>query len=185
MEQKEVGTNCTWNINHNMRIQTTELDGVLLITPPVMHEDFRGTNTEVYNDAVYRQNGINYNWVLDSISTSRRHVLRGLHGDSHTTKLITCLHGSFYFVVVNNDPTHPQYRQWESFTLSDKNRLQVLVPPKFGNGHLVMSESVVFSYKLNAYYDRDSQFTIKWNYPEFNIWWPIRRPILYERDSAG
>jgi dTDP-4-dehydrorhamnose 3,5-epimerase-like enzyme len=55
LEQKEVGTNCTWNINHNMRIQTTELDGVLLITPPVMHEDFRGTNTEVYNDAVYRQ----------------------------------------------------------------------------------------------------------------------------------
>lgn len=167
-----------------MKVQNTELSGVLLITPPVMHEDFRGTNTEVYNDAIYRKNGIKHDWVLDSVSTSRRHVLRGLHGDDHTTKLISCLYGSFYFVVVNNDPTHPQYRQWESFTLSDKNRLQVLVPPKFGNGHLVMSENVVFSYKLDAYYDRNSQFTIKWNDPDYNIWWPIKRPILSERDSC-
>ena len=166
-----------------MNIQKTDLDGVLLITPPVIHEDFRGTNTEVYNNKIYREHGINHNFILDSISTSRKYVLRGLHGDANTTKLITCLHGSFYFVVVNNDPEHKQYRQWQSFTLSDKNRLQVLVPPKFGNGHLVMSHHVVFSYKLDAYYDRASQFTIKWNDPDYNFWWPIKHPILSERDS--
>ena len=163
-----------------MRVEKTSLDGVLLITPPVMHEDFRGTNTEIYNDEIYRKNGINNNFILDSISTSRRHVLRGIHGDAHTTKLISCLHGAFY-----NNPEHPQYRQWESFTLSDKNRLQILVPPKFGNAHLVMSEHVVFHYKLDAYYDRESQFTIKWNDDRFNIWWPIKKPILSERDSGA
>ncbi len=167
-----------------MRVEKTKLDGVLLITPPVMAEDFRGTNTESYNQTLYRKNGINQNFVLDSISTSRQHVLRGIHGDDVTTKLITILHGSAYFVVLNQVPDHPQYGQWQSFTLSDKNRLQVLVPPNYGNGHLVMSDHVVFSYKLTHYYDRDSQFTIKWNDPRFNIWWPIKDPILSERDSS-
>jgi dTDP-4-dehydrorhamnose 3,5-epimerase len=166
-----------------MKVEKTLLDGVLLITPPVMAEDFRGTNTETYNRQIYRENGVCHEFVLDSVSTSRQNVLRGIHGDSKTTKLITCLHGSFYFVVVNNDPTHPQYKKWTSFTLSDKNRLQVLVPPNFGNAHLVMSENVVFSYKLTEYYDRQSQFTIKWDDPEYDIWWPIKNPILSERDS--
>lgn len=166
-----------------MRIEKTDLDGVLLITPPVCHEDFRGTNTEIYNDKIYRENGIHNQFILDSVSTSRQNVLRGIHGDEHTTKLISCLYGAFYFVVVNCDPEHPQYRQWVSFTLSDKNRQQVLVPPKFGNAHLVMSDYVVFHYKLDAYYDRKSQFTIKWNDLDYNIWWPISKPILSERDA--
>lgn len=166
-----------------MKIEKTSLDGVLLITPPVMAEDFRGTNTEIYNSEIYRKNGIQNDFVLDSVSTSRKNVLRGIHGDSHTTKLISCLYGSFYFVVLNCDRDSPQYGKWQSFTLSDKNRLQVLVPPKFGNAHLVMSDYVVFNYKLDAYYDRSSQFTIKWNDPSFNIWWPINNPILSERDS--
>jgi dTDP-4-dehydrorhamnose 3,5-epimerase len=58
------------------------------------------------------------------------------------------------------------------------------VPPKFGNGHLVMSDHAVFSYKLDAYYDIKSQFTIKWNDEEsHNIWWPIKNPITSLRDS--
>lgn len=165
-----------------MKVEKTDLDGVLLITPPIMAEDYRGTNTEVYNEKIYRENGINQNFVLDSISTSRQHVLRGLHGDDCTTKLITILHGSAYFVVLNVVPGHPQYGQWQEFTLSDRNRLQVLVPPNFANGHLVMSDHVVFSYKLTHYYDRNSQFTIKYNDPKFNIYWPIKNPILSERD---
>ena len=147
-----------------MKIEKTDLDGVLLITPPVMHEDFRGTNTEIYNNKIYRESGINNNFILDSVSTSRKHVLRGLHGDGHTTKIISCLHGSFYYIIVNNDPESPQYKKWISLTLSSQNRLQVLIPPKFGNGHLVMSNHVVFHYKLDAYYDRTSQFTISWKF---------------------
>ena len=166
-----------------MKIEKTDLDGVLLITPPVMHEDFRGTNTEIYNNKIYRESGINNNFILDSVSTSRKHVLRGLHGDGHTTKIISCLHGSFYYIIVNNDPESPQYKKWISLTLSSQNRLQVLIPPKFGNGHLVMSNHVVFHYKLDAYYDRTSQFTISWNDPSYEFWWPIKNPILSERDS--
>ena len=168
-----------------MKVEKTKLDGVLLVTPPVMAEDFRGTNTEIYHYDEYRKAGIETNFILDSVSTSRHKVLRGIHGDNRTTKLISCLHGCIYFVVLNREPGSPQFNQWQSFTLSDKNRLQVLVPPNYGNAHLVMSEHCVFHYKLDAYYDRESQFTLKWNDPSYNIWWPISTPILSERDNTA
>jgi dTDP-4-dehydrorhamnose 3,5-epimerase len=178
------GESRTWDINYRMNVKLTELTGVLLITPSVTFADFRGTNTENWNRIEYEDYGIHNDWVLDSISTSRKHVLRGIHGDGHTTKLISCLYGEIYFVVINNDPDSNQYKQWQSFHLSGANRQQVLVPPKFGNGHLVMSDHAVFSYKLDAYYDIKSQFTIKWNdYDTHNIWWPIKNPITSLRDS--
>ncbi len=132
----------------------TTLDSVRLIKPPTIFEDFRGHYVETYNERLYREAGIDQHFIQDDISVSRRHVLRGIHGDDKTWKLISCLQGSFYMVVINNDPQSSQYRKWTSFTLSDTNRLQVLVPPKFGNGHVVMSEQAIFHYKQTTDYDR-------------------------------
>jgi dTDP-4-dehydrorhamnose 3,5-epimerase len=109
--------------------------------------------------------------------------LRGIHGDRNTTKLVSCLHGQFYLVVVNNVEGHPQYRQWDAFTLSDKNRLQVLIPAGFGNGHVVLSEKAIFHYKQSSYYDRSGQFTLIWNDPSLNIWWPVKAPMVSRRDE--
>ena len=167
-----------------MQVQKTKLDGVLLITPPTIFEDFRGSYVELYNEELYTKAGINIKFVQDDISESSRHVLRGIHGDGGTWKLISCLHGTFYLVVINWDETTPQYRQWDAFTLSDKNRLQVLIPPKFGNGHVVLSEKAIFHYKQNTYYDRAGQFTLAWNDPALKIWWPIKNPIVSQRDEG-
>ena len=130
-----------------------------------MFEDFRGHYIETYNRNAYFTAGIPIDFVQDDISISHRHVLRGIHGDTKTWKLISCLQGSFYMVVVNNDPNSSQYREWAAFTLSDSNHLQVLVPPNFGNGHLVMSERAIFHYKQSTEYDRAGQFTLLWNDP--------------------
>jgi dTDP-4-dehydrorhamnose 3,5-epimerase len=165
-------------------VSDTQLDGVKLITPPTVFEDFRGTYVELYNRDLYQQQGITAEFVQDDISTSARHVLRGVHGDGKTWKLISCLVGRFYLMVVNNDPDHPQYRKSQGFTLSDANRLQVLVPPKFGNGHVVLSEFAVFHYKQSTLYDRASQFTLLWNDPALGLWWPVRDPIVSPRDSG-
>jgi len=165
-----------------MKVENTPLDGVKLIMPD-FYEDYRGTNFEAYNEAKYRDEIPFAPFVVDSISTSRKHTLRGIHGDDRTTKLISCLYGTIYYIIINRDPESKQYNHWFGITLSDRNKHQVLIPPKFGNGHLVMSEEAVFSYKLNAYYDRASQFTIKWNDPMHNFWWPIKNPILSERDA--
>lgn len=165
-------------------VHKTDLDGVLLIEPPTVFEDFRGTYVETYNQELYKAAGIDTQFVQDDISNSSRHVLRGLHGDAVTTKLVSCLHGKFYLVVVNNDPQSPQYRKWTSFTLSDANRLQVFIPPMFGNGHLVLSDWAMFHYKQSTYYDRTGQFTLLWNDAELDLWWPIERPILSRRDAG-
>jgi dTDP-4-dehydrorhamnose 3,5-epimerase len=165
-----------------MKIAKTSLDGVLLITPPTIFEDFRGEYVETYNKQIYMSKGIDIDFIQDDISLSRKNVLRGVHGDNHTWKLVTCLYGSFYLVIVNNDKSSSQYKKFTSFTLSDKNRSQILIPPKFGNGHLVLTESAIFHYKQSSQYNRESQFTIKWDDPDFNLWWPIKNPILSERD---
>ncbi len=167
-----------------MKVSKTKLDGVLLITPPTIFEDFRGTYVETYNEKLYSEAGIKVKFIQDDISVSTKNVLRGIHGDEETWKLISCLYGEFYLVVVNWDDTSPQFGKWESFILSDQNRLQVLVPPKFGNGHLVLSEQAIFHYKQSTYYDRATQFTLSWNDPKLNIEWPINNPVLSERDKG-
>jgi len=167
-----------------MEVIKTKLDGVLLIKPPTVFEDFRGTYVETYNQQLYQKAGIMVAFVQDDISTSMRHVLRGIHGDAETWKLVSCLYGKFYLVVLNHDPESPQFGKWEAFTLSDRNRLQVLIPPKFGNGHVVLSEEAIFHYKQNTYYNRAGQFTVAWNDPRFKIWWPIQNPIVSQRDAG-
>ena len=168
-----------------MEVSKTKLDGVLLIKPPTIFEDFRGSYVETYNEKLYNEAGIDVKFVQDDISVSSRHVLRGIHGDAVTWKLVSCLYGEFYLVVVNWDESSPQFGKWESFTLSDKNRLQVLVPPRFGNGHLVLSELAIFHYKQSTYYNRASQFTLLWNDPKLNIRWPVKKPILSSRDGGS
>lgn len=167
-----------------MKIIKTKLEGVLLLKLDVF-QDCRGEYIETYNEELYRKNGIKVRFIQDDISVSKRNVLRGIHGDNETWKLISCLYGKFYFVVVNCDKKSKDFGLWQSFTLSDKNRLQVLVPPKFGNGHLVLSKKAIFHYKQSTYYNPKAQFTYKWNDPKFNICWPIKNPILSQRDKVG
>ena len=167
-----------------MQILETKLKNVLLIKPRVF-EDFRGIHVETYNEKEYTEAikekiGQEVKFVQDNISVSSKNVLRGIHGDPNTWKLVSCPSGKFYLVVVN-----PATKKWESFILSEKNYQQVLVPPKYGNGHLILSEEAIFHYKQSTYYGgAEKQFTIKFNDPKFNIWWPIKNPILSQRDES-
>ncbi len=168
-----------------LKVEKTELDGVLLVTPPTIFEDFRGGYVETYNREIYHAAGIDQDFRQDDISWSERHVLRGIHGDQETWKLVSCLQGRFYLVVINNDPASAQFRRWQGFTLSDANRLQVLIPPKHGNGHLVLSEMAIFHYKQTSNYNRAGQFTLRWDDPKLGIFWPIGNPVLSARDAQA
>ena len=167
-----------------MQVHKANQKGVLLIKLDIV-EDFRGEYVETYNEELYRINGIDVKFVQDDISISTKNVLRGIHGDSETWKLISCLYGKFYLVVVDCDVGSENFGKWESFVLSDVNRLQVLVPPKYGNAHLILNDKAIFHYKQSTYYNPEKQFTYKWNEPKFNIWWPINNPILSQRDEEG
>ena len=109
----------------------------------------------------------------------------GIHGDAETWKLISCLYGQFYLVVVNCDKESANFGKWQSFILSDQNRKQVLVPPKHGNGHLILTDTAIFHYKQNTYYNPAGQFTYRWNDEKLGIWWPVKNPIVSMRDEVG
>lgn len=179
-----------------IKVSKTKLKGVLEITPHVF-KDHRGEfvethNKEIYNGLIaryiehsarYEKRGINIDFVQDDICLSKKNVLRGIHGDNKTWKLLSCLEGKIYWVAINCDKKSKDFGKWQNFILSDKNRKQVLLPPKYGNAYLVLSDKAIFSYKQSTYYDRGRQFSYKWNDSQFNIKWPIRKPILSERDK--
>jgi dTDP-4-dehydrorhamnose 3,5-epimerase len=165
-------------------VEKTSLDGVRLIQVEGF-EDHRGEYVETYNKRIYQDAGIEAEFVQDDYSVSTKHVLRGLHGDATTWKLVYCPFGKFYLVVVNCDMESSQFGRWESFVLSDRNRRQVLIPPKFGNGHLILSDTAIFGYKQSRYYDRATQFTYRWDDPRFGIWWPLSDPVLSQRDQSA
>jgi dTDP-4-dehydrorhamnose 3,5-epimerase len=151
------------------------------IYQPDSFEDYRG---ELYT--LFKQEEHELVFNHDKVSVSRQNVLRGLHGDSKSWKLITCLSGVVYLVVVDNRPESPNYLKWDSIVLSETNRKQVLVPPMFANGHFVLSSQATFFYKWSYpgdYPDVKDQFTLKWNDPKINIHWPIDNPILSSRDK--
>lgn len=153
------------------------------IYQPDIHTDFRGDLLTLWNKDQFEPK---LDFKHNKISTSRKHVLRGMHGDTKSWKLTTCLSGEMYFVVIDNRPDSPNYLKWDSIILDDKTRKLVLTPPNFLIGFLVLSDQALLNYMWayeGGYADVDEQFTIKWNDPKVNITWPIENPLLSLRDK--
>ena len=166
-----------------MIIYKTKLYGVLKIRLKPF-KDFRGKYLEIFNKNLFKKTKKKINFIQDDISVSKKNILRGIHGDYRTWKLITCLQGKFLLLVVNNIKNHKEYRKSEIFELSENNNLQILVPPGFGNAHYVKTKMAIFHYKQTTLYDRKSQFTISWRDKSFNFKWPKKlRPTTSKRDS--
>ena len=165
----------------------TNLPGVLKIRRKVS-EDLRGVYAEIYRRKDYFDSGIivDFEKGEDDASTSKKGSLRGLHGDERTYKLVCCTFGELLLVVVNYDETSDYFGKWEAFALTDRNGLQVLIPPKHLNGHLILSErGGTFHYKQSACYSgAENQWSVRWNDRRFKISWPITNPILSVRDGG-
>ncbi len=143
--------------------------------------DFRG---EIWT--LYSKEFTDINFVSDKITISRFGVLRGFHGDSQTTKLITCLSGQFQLSVVDLRKNSKTYGQTDTFLVSDCEPTVIIVPKGCVNAHLCLSDKCVFYYKWSEEYKGpDEQVTVDWNDPELNIDWVIKNPIVSERDKRG
>ena len=167
-----------------MQITKSPELGLNIIVPDIK-EDHRGTFVEHYNESELTTRFKALHFVRDCLSTSDRHVLRGIHYDDKTWKLIQCIAGRIYFVVVDMRKESADYLKWESFILSDQNRKQALVPPRFGNGHLVLSKRCTFHYKMTEYYAPQNEKTLAWDDPRAAIFWPVKNPVLSEKDSSA
>ena len=122
--------------------------------------------------------------VHGRFSRSYKGVLRGLHWDNKTWKLVQAAVGDIYLVVLDMRESSPTYGDWESFIITERLRNQILVPPGFANGHYALTDCM-FHYNLfykDGYVDADEQGVVKWNDPEFQMEWPTNNPILQKRD---
>lgn len=122
----------------------------------------------------------------DKVAISKKDVLRGLHTDK-SWKLITCLYGSIQLIVVNYNNNDREYLDYMSIIIDSNHdeKISVLVPPGFLNGHLVLSENAVFHYKWSydgEYPDVNEQVSVHWSEPKIGIKWLCNSPILSERD---
>ena len=174
------------NINNFKIEKSKEIDGVYIFYPS-FGKDSRGIiYTSFYNDNFkdYLPTGLSFKH--DKFSSSKQNVLRGIHGDTKSWKLITCVYGEIYQVVVDCREDSPTYKCWEAFTINSENPKLILIPPKMGNSFFVNSDIAIYHYKLaykGEYLDAEDQFSIKWNDPSIGIKWPNENPILSARDK--
>ena len=171
-----------------MEIIKTKLKDVFIIEPKIFGDN-RGWNYESYSKIEMEKNGLFYNFVQDNHSFSaEKGTVRGLHfqyGEHSQAKLVRCVRGTIKDFVVDMRKGSPTYMQWTGVELSDKNNKQLLVPRGFLHGFITLTDNVEFLYKLDNYYDYESDRNVRWNDKDIGIKWGIENPIVSEKDGLG
>ena len=147
-------------------------------------KDFRGYYIESFNENKYfSKYGIKF--VQDDFSSSKKNILRGFHGDNGTWKIFSCIYGQVQFAFINYNKKSKNYKKNISIVLSEKDNKQIIVPPKFGTAHLVISDKAIIHYKQSSYYKEYKQFTINYKSPIFRFKWKSKKIITSKRDKGG
>jgi dTDP-4-dehydrorhamnose 3,5-epimerase len=170
-----------------MRIEQTSIPDVWVLEPRLF-ADSRGWFFESFNEAELTRAGLEARFVQDNHSHSRRMVLRGLHYQIQQPqgKLVRAGSGEIYDVAVDLRADSSTFGKWTGLILSSENKRQLWIPPGFGHGFVVLSETADVLYKTTDYYAPQSERTIVWNDPDLQIAWPIHGdPVLSARDAAG
>jgi dTDP-4-dehydrorhamnose 3,5-epimerase len=165
--------------------ESSILSGVWIIKPNIA-DDLRGNIWTSCNHTVESILPEDLSFSHDKFSTSKKDVLRGIHGDNKSWKLVTCVYGKIEQVIVDCRINSKTFHKWEKFTIDAGSPLLILIPPNMGNSYLVKSRFAVYHYKLaylGEYIDSDSQFTLRWDDPELDIDWSTKSPILSNRDQ--
>jgi dTDP-4-dehydrorhamnose 3,5-epimerase len=173
-----------------LQITPTALPEVLIVEPKVFG-DARGFFTESWNEARFNAAlGYDVHFVQDNHSRSSRGVLRGLHYqlDPHAQgKLVRCTSGAVFDVAVDLRRSSPNFGRWVGYELTAENHRQLWIPPGFGHGFVVTSETADFLYKTSGGYAPDYEGAVRWDDPSIGIEWPLDgiTPQLSAKDIAA
>ena len=157
----------------NFTFEKTKIDGVYIITPKVFGDD-RGYFMETYSAKDFKEAGLEYNFVQDNQSSSKKGVLRGLHFQKihPQAKLVRVLKGEVFDVAVDLREGSPTYGQWVGARLSEENKQQLMIPRGFAHGFLVLSDKAEFAYKCDDFYHPEEEGGLMYNDAEIAIEWP-------------
>lgn len=172
-----------------MEIIETSLPGVIRIVPAVNSDD-RGYHMETWQARRFRDAGIDVEFVQDNLSHSSKGTLRGLHYQIQKSqgKLVRVVSGEVFDVAVDLRKSSPNFGRWVGEILSAENKHQLWVPPGFGHGFLVLSDTADFEYKCTDYYAPEFERAIRWDDPDIGIDWPLadgEQPVLSAKDEAA
>lgn len=170
-----------------MKVTETKLKGCFVIEPRVFNDD-RGYFFESYNKEKFEElTGSKVDFVQDNESFSTKGVLRGLHfqkGEHAQAKLVRVTHGEVLDVAVDIRPESETFLQVEAVRLSAENKKQLFVPRGFAHGFIVLSDTVVFNYKCDNFYNKASEGGIIYNDETLNIDWILNSSefLVSEKD---
>jgi dTDP-4-dehydrorhamnose 3,5-epimerase len=172
-----------------MEFEPTDIPAVLLIRPRVFG-DARGHFFESWEERKFAAAGLRARFVQDNQNLSGRHVLRGLHYQLRQPqgKLVRVATGAVFDVAVDLRRSSPTFGRWVGAELTEDNHHMLWVPPGFGHGFLVLSESARFLYKCSDFYAPEDERSIAWNDPDLDIRWPLPAgvsPVISARDAAA
>lgn len=162
------------------------LSEVLIIDLEVFDDD-RGFFTEIYHKEKFEKAGIKANFIQDNRSRSYKGTLRGLHYQIGRPqgKLVWAFKGEIFDVAVDIRKGSPTFGKWQALIISDKNKKGVYIPPDFAHGFCVLSETAEVFYKCTELYSSTHERSIIWNDPDLAINWPIKEPLLSEKDKRA
>lgn len=151
----------------------TEIEDVCVIEPTVFGDN-RGYFMETYSKADFEEIGIDYEFVQDNQSKSKKGVLRGLHFQTQNTqgKLVRVIKGSVFDVAVDLRRSSKTYGKWVGVELTEENKKMLFIPPYFAHGFLVLSDEAEFTYKCTDVYNPNAEGGIMYNDPDVAIKWP-------------
>ena len=169
-----------------MKIKETPLKDCYIIEPTVFEDD-RGYFYEKFNEKKFVElTGLNGHFVQDNISKSSYGVLRGVHlqkGEHAQAKLVSCLEGKVWDVAVDLRKDSPTFGKWFGVELTPENKLQLYVPRGFGHGFSVLSDTAIFAYKCDNFYEKDAEGSVIWNDEELNIDWKLPKEVIQLSDK--
>lgn len=167
-----------------MKITNTSLDDILIVEPEA-YTDSRGFFMELFHQARYTQSGLPQHFIQDNLSFSVQNTLRGLHYQIHKAqaKLVQAITGEIFDVAVDIRAGSPSFGKWTGTILSAENKRQMFIPEGFAHGFCVVSETAHVLYKCSDYYTPEDEGGIFWADPGIGIDWPVKHPILSEKDN--
>lgn len=169
----------------NFQFIETKIKDVYIIEPE-RYGDCRGYFMETYKQSDFQEAGLDYEFVQDNQSKSKKGVLRGLHFQKKypQAKLVRVIEGEVFDVAVDLRKGSATYGKWVGVTLSAENGKQFMIPRGFAHGFVVLSETATFCYKCDELYHPEDEGGIMWNDPDIGIDWPYAgEPLLSEKDG--
>ena len=167
--------------------QVPLIDGAILFRP-TPHVDERGFFSRTFDREVVRSAGIDpAAFAQDSLSRSRRGVVRGMHvrKGAGEAKLVRCSYGAIFDVIVDLRPASSTYRNWESFELRDDEQVSLYVPAGCAHGFQALTDPADVSYRIDRPHDPSEDVSIAFDDPDLAIPWPLPVTTMSKRDRAA